>query len=349
MSRVDNPLCVGLESVFDLDSREACSTGTLYGSTARGPSTSTEHNGLLVRIDEQTGAGTLIGDLRPDPDDETAADITFTPDGALFGWLEPFSDDLAAINKATGLASIVGNSGLSTEGTGLASDSAGTLFLATDVAPLWTINRATGAAAQVATLNPSGPTPALAFNSAGTLFGVRMDQTVPGRPTELVTINTASGAVSSLGPSVDRLDAIEFATLPSPPAAAPTGTCKGKPATIVGTEGNDVRTGTPGADVMLGLGGNDNFSGLAGNDLICGGAGKDNLKGGKGKDTLLGQKGNDKLNGGGGKDKLSGKKGKDKLTGGGGKDVLKGGGGKDTCIGGKANDSASKCEVEKSI
>ena len=83
------------------------STGTLYGSTARGPSTSTEHNGLLIRIDEQTGAGRLIGDLRPDPDDETAADITFTPDGALFGWLEPNSDDLAAINKATGLASIV--------------------------------------------------------------------------------------------------------------------------------------------------------------------------------------------------------------------------------------------------
>jgi hypothetical protein len=104
------------------------------------------------------------------------------------------------------------------------------------------------------------------------------------------------------------------------PAAAPT--CKGKPATIVGTQGNDVRKGTSGKDVIVGLGGNDTLSGLAGKDLICGGAGKDKLKGGPGSDTLLGQAG---------------------------KDALKGGGAKDICKGGKGNDSAAKCEVEKSI
>jgi hypothetical protein len=32
-----------------------------------------------------------------------------------------------------------------------------------------------------------------------------------------------------------------------------------------------------------------------------------------------------------------------------GKDTLKGGGGRDLCKGGKGNDTASKCEVEKSI
>ena len=47
--------------------------------------------------------------------------------------------------------------------------------------------------------------------------------------------------------------------------------------------------------------------------------------------TLLGQQGNDGL---------YGQKGNDKL---------KDGGGKDVCIGGKANDTASMCEVEKSI
>src|SRR5512139_1048952 len=57
-------------------------------------------------------------------------------------------------------------------------------------------------------------------------------------------------------------------------------TCKGKPATIVGTNGRDVRKGTSGKDVMVGLGGNDKLSGLAGNDTICGGSGKDTLKGG---------------------------------------------------------------------
>jgi hypothetical protein len=104
--------------------------------------------------------------------------------------------------------------------------------------------------------------------------------------------------------------------------AAPSPTCKDKPATIVGTNGNDVRKGTSGMDVMVGLGGNDILSGLAGNDLICGGSGKDTLKGGAGKDSLLGQKG---------------------------KDTLKGGGGRDLCKGGKGTDTASKCEVEKSI
>jgi len=91
-----------------------------------------------------------------------------------------------------------------------------------------------------------------------------------------------------------------------------TATCKGKPATIVGTEGSDVRKGTSGKDVIVGLGGNDKLSGLAGNDVICGGAGKDTLKGGKGKDTLLGQQGKDTLKGGAGTDTLKGGAGKDK-------------------------------------
>jgi RTX calcium-binding nonapeptide repeat (4 copies) len=88
---------------------------------------------------------------------------------------------------------------------------------------------------------------------------------------------------------------------PAPPAPAPPA-CKGKAATIVGTDGNDVRKGTPGKDVIVGLGGNDSLSGLAGNDVICGGAGKDTLKGGAGKDQLLGQKGKDVCKGGKGPD-----------------------------------------------
>jgi Ca2+-binding RTX toxin-like protein len=107
--------------------------------------------------------------------------------------------------------------------------------------------------------------------------------------------------------------------------------CKGKPATIVGTAGNDVRSGTPGNDVMVGQGGNDALSGLAGRDLICGGAGKDKLNGGSGNDFLSGQKGKDKLRGGKGKDKLSGKAGKD------------------LCVGGPGTDKAKGCEKTKSI
>ncbi len=107
---------------------------------------------------------------------------------------------------------------------------------------------------------------------------------------------------------------------PAPPGPPPT--CKGKPATIVGTDGVDKLSGTPAADVIAALGGNDKVSGLADNDVICGGPGKDTLKGGADQDTLLGQKGKDKL---------------------------KGGRGADLCKGGKGKDTASKCEVEKSI
>jgi RTX calcium-binding nonapeptide repeat (4 copies) len=108
---------------------------------------------------------------------------------------------------------------------------------------------------------------------------------------------------------------------PTLPSGAPA-TCRGIAATIVGTNGSDARTGSQGQDVIVALGGNDALSGLGGNDVICGGAGKDALKGGKGKDSLLGQKG---------------------------KDALNGGPSRDFCKGGKGTDTASKCEVEKSI
>jgi RTX calcium-binding nonapeptide repeat (4 copies) len=107
-----------------------------------------------------------------------------------------------------------------------------------------------------------------------------------------------------------------------PPPATATATCKGKPATIVGTDGSDVRVASRGRDVIVGLGGNDTLSGIAGKDLICGGKGKDNLSGGKGKDKLYGQKG---------KDKLRGKAGRD------------------LCVGGPGNDKAKACEKTKSI
>lgn len=89
-------------------------------------------------------------------------------------------------------------------------------------------------------------------------------------------------------------------TLPASAAAAPT--CGGKPATIVGTSGDDTLTGTAGPDVIVGLGGRDTINGRGGNDVICGGAGADRIVGGRGADTVLGQLGNDQLLGGPGKD-----------------------------------------------
>jgi hypothetical protein len=135
-------------------------------------------------------------------------------------------------------------------------------------------------------------------------------------PPESASLSGALGATplgSATGPAVTRP------------------TCMGIPATIVGTSRDDVRTGTRRRDVMLGLGGNDTLVGLGGNDVICGANGKDTVKGGRGNDRLLGQRGNDRL---------KGTRGSDKLNGGRGIDI---------CIGGTGNDSASGCEVKKSI
>ena len=64
--------------------------------------------------------------------------------------------------------------------------------------------------------------------------------------------------------------------------------CDGKPATVVGTSGNDVLKGTDGNDVIVGLGGNDRLVGGEGNDTLCGYGGDDTLVGGPGDDVMLG-------------------------------------------------------------
>ena len=161
----------------------------------------------------------------------------------------------------------------------------------------------------------------------------------PRREYSLEDIQTAVGATRDFL-AVRPSDAEAWLLAVTPPVgpAATAPSCKGIPATIVGTNGNDVRKGTPGRDVIVGLAGNDKLSGLASNDLICGGSGKDTLKGGKGKDRLYGQKGEDTLKGGKGKDRLYGQKGEDTLKGAAGKDRLYGQKGKDTLKGGAGKD-----------
>jgi len=191
--------------------------GTLYGSTGRATGGGAPNPGSLIKINRTTGAGTLVGDLRPDTD--TAGDLTFTPDGALFGWLvgsSGNSNNLVTIDKVTGAASVVGASGIAGNvGSGLASSVGGTLFhAALDTGPLYTVDRTTGAATPVAPLNgtESLEINGLSFDAAGTLFGSWLDYGSTGpRPSRLLTINTASGAIAFLGPSVNRLDAIVFA------------------------------------------------------------------------------------------------------------------------------------------
>ena len=101
-------------------------TDILYGSTGN---MDPVFPGYLITIDTATGAGTPVGEISKT--NETAADIAFTSDGTLYGWLEGTTDELIEIDKATGLGAIVGGpSGLkvNTYGSGLAASAADELF-----------------------------------------------------------------------------------------------------------------------------------------------------------------------------------------------------------------------------
>ena len=69
-----------------------------------------------AKRDLTTGQATLVGPL-----EAVVADITFGPDGILYGWSES-SDDLVTIDVTTGTATVVGESNLNTFGSGLAFD-----------------------------------------------------------------------------------------------------------------------------------------------------------------------------------------------------------------------------------
>jgi Ca2+-binding RTX toxin-like protein len=86
--------------------------------------------------------------------------------------------------------------------------------------------------------------------------------------------------------------AVLFMPLPAPAQAA-VPTCFGRPATIVGTNGNDTIYGTKLPDVIASLGGADVVHALAGDDLVCGGDGNDIVFDGYGSDAIDGGNGVD--------------------------------------------------------
>jgi Ca2+-binding RTX toxin-like protein len=293
-------------------------TAELYGSTG---GNAPNDPGSTIKINKATGDGALIGDQIP-ATDFGAADITFTSDGTLYGWSED-SDDLVTINLASGAATVVGESGAGTLGSGLSASPGDTLFFTgqLDIGNLMTVSRTTGLLTTVALMDGTvgDAINALAFDDRGTLLGSRRLNNQLDR--DLIRINTSSGHVTSLGPSVDRLDAIEFSE------AHPR--CKGAKANVLGTSRNDRLRGTKGPALVAGGRGEDRLKGRGGKDCVFGGSGNDKAGGGPGKDKLAGGSGNDTIKARDGK--------KDKLNCGGGNDSAKV----------DAKDTIKKCEDVK--
>ena len=132
-------------------------------------------------------------------------------DDKLLGWSET-GDDAITIDTSTGEVSVIGDSGVSSSGSGIAVDTVGTIwFIPGRVnGNLYIINPLTGLGFQGPAL--SGGTydniNSLTFFN-GQLFGVdTQDQGTTSSLQNLVRINTTTGVMTTIGPLPTGIDSI---------------------------------------------------------------------------------------------------------------------------------------------
>jgi uncharacterized repeat protein (TIGR01451 family) len=156
-------------------------------------------------------------------------------------------------------------------------------------------------------------------------------------------VGTITNTASVKGAEKDPVKANNKATATTR-VVGPGATCRGVPATLVGTRGDDVLVGSAAPDVIVAFAGNDSVFAFSGRDLVCAGSGRDHVGGGTAADRVYGGFGGDRLLGRGGPDLLRGSAGRDLLRGNRGSDRLRGGSGADRCSGGPGRDSVRGCE-----
>jgi hypothetical protein len=182
-------------------------SGVFYGVT---PAQSPNHPQTLVTIDPASGRATIVGDLR-----YSASDIAFNRAGILYGWL-PSTSQVGVINLANGSMTPIGPPRQPGTPSGLAIDKNGVAFITTGGAggTLDTVDLASGVVTRGAAMTgapfPTGVN-SMTFSASGLLMAVNSNGGAPAE-TRLVTINTATGAVSPIGNLPDDTDALSFAT-----------------------------------------------------------------------------------------------------------------------------------------
>ena len=198
-------------------------SGLLYGSTGNSVAAAAHK---LVTINPATAAVTVIGDFNAGNagNPATMTDLAFDSAGNLYGVGSVGGPQLYSINLATGQATLIGGTGLtSTSGGGLTISSGGVAYGTPTSTRFGTYNLTLGTFTNIA--NPAKPAgggayAALSFDEAGTLFGLNLGPTpTSGLPiTHIVTINPATGLVTDVGASVNGLDAMTI-LVPEPGAA----------------------------------------------------------------------------------------------------------------------------------
>ena len=180
-------------------------TGVLYGITSP---LSPSNPQSLVTVDPNNGNATLVGELR-----FPGSDISFNRAGILFTWL-PATSQLGIVNLSNGAVTPIGNPGAGGSIAGLAIDQGGNAFITPSGAAgtLDTVDIASGTMKKGPPLT-GAPFPSainsMTFTPSGLLLAVNSNAGSPAS-TRLVTINTATGAVSSIGTLPDDTDALAF-------------------------------------------------------------------------------------------------------------------------------------------
>jgi hypothetical protein len=182
-------------------------TGVFYGIT---PQASPNAPNSLITIDPGTGVAQLVGDLRI-----PSSDIAFNRAGILFAWL-PGTSQLGIVNTGSGAITPIGPARGQGSASGLAIDPRGTAYITPTGAAgtLDTVDIGTGKVSTGPQM-AGAPFPtginSLTFTPSGLLLAVNSNAGAPAL-TRLVTINTATGAVSPIGTLPDDTDALTFAS-----------------------------------------------------------------------------------------------------------------------------------------
>jgi len=134
-------------------------SGIMYASTTAWDGV---FNGLL-QVDTTTGTATEIGEFGDSFWAILA--LTFDSSGQLWGWHDPGEDDPVKIDKATGVATTVGDAGVGTAGHVLAFDATNTLFMIQG-SSVYIIDQTTGAAVSQPSLSFDPGSGGAAFNPA---------------------------------------------------------------------------------------------------------------------------------------------------------------------------------------
>ena len=183
--------------------------GRLFGSEA----TQSGNRGTarLIEIDLDTGEGSVVGELFDGAiNHNSTADLTFVG-SRLLGWTES-GDDPIEIDVTDGSVTVIGNSGISSAGSGLATDATGQVWFAPGRVngSLYTLDPTTGVGTEVVGL--SGGTydniNSMSFLN-GTLYAVETQDTGSTASAQhLVTIDTTTGVLTPVGTVPTPIDSL---------------------------------------------------------------------------------------------------------------------------------------------